>query len=41
MRKGIPSSRDATFKASKSKNGKGWNTNSDDFDAESKLAQFA
>eukprot|EP00253_Pinus_taeda_P021883 PITA_21883 len=40
MRKGIPSSKDATFKASKSKKGKGWNTSSDDSDVESELVQF-
>eukprot|EP00253_Pinus_taeda_P014082 PITA_14082 len=40
MRTGIPSSKDATFKTSKSKKGKEWNTNSDDSDVESELAQF-
>ena len=39
-RKGSPSYKDATFKASKAKKGKGWNTNSDDSDVESELAQF-
>lgn len=39
MRKGIPNSKEATFKASKStKKGKNWNTNSDDSDIESELA---
>lgn len=40
MRKGIPSSKDVAFKASKSKKGKGWNTSSDDSDVEYELAQF-
>eukprot|EP00253_Pinus_taeda_P025126 PITA_25126 len=40
MRKGCPSSKDATFKASKSKKGKEWNVNSDDSNAESELLQF-
>ena len=40
MRKGCPSSKDAAFKASKSKKGKERNVSSDDSDVESKLAQF-
>ena len=40
MRKEFPSSKDAAFKASKSKKGKEWNASSDDSDVESKLAQF-
>ena len=40
MRKGGPSSKDATFKASKSKKGKERNDCSDDSDVESELAQF-
>lgn len=40
MRKGIPSSKDAEFKASKSKKEKGWNTNSDVSDVESELVKF-
>jgi len=40
MRKGCPSSKDATFKASKSKKGKERNVNSDDSNVESELAQF-
>ena len=40
MRKGGPSSKGATFKASKSKKGKERNDCSDDSDVESKLAQF-
>ena len=38
MRKGSPSSKDAAPEASKSKKGKEWNNNNDDFDVESKLA---
>lgn len=40
MRRGIPSSRDVAFKASKWKNGKGRNTSSDDSNVESELVQF-
>eukprot|EP00253_Pinus_taeda_P017654 PITA_17654 len=40
MKKGGPSSKDATFKASKSKKGKERNDCSDESDVESKLAQF-
>ena len=40
MRKESPSSKDAAFKASKSKEGKEWNTSSDDSDVESEWAQF-
>lgn len=40
MRKGIPISKGVAFNASKSKKGKEWNTNSDDSDVESELAQF-
>eukprot|EP00253_Pinus_taeda_P016192 PITA_16192 len=40
MRKGGPSSKDASFKASKSKKGKERNDCSDESDVESKLAQF-
>jgi hypothetical protein len=40
MRKGGPSSKDAAFKASKSKKGKERNDCSDESDVESELAQF-
>eukprot|EP00253_Pinus_taeda_P001430 PITA_01430 len=40
MRKGGPRSKDATFKASKSKKGKERNVSSDESDVESELAQF-
>jgi len=40
MRKGCPSSKGAAFKASKSKKGKEWNTNSDNSNVESELVQF-
>ena len=40
MRKGCPSSKDATFKASKSKKGKERNDCSDDSNVESELEQF-
>jgi len=40
MRKGGPSSKDATFKALKSKKGKGRNEYSDESNVESELAQF-
>jgi len=39
MRKGIPNSKEAALKASKSKKkGKNWNTSSDDSDTKSELA---
>lgn len=40
MRKRCPSSKDVAFKASKTKKGNEWNTNSDDSDVESELAPF-
>ena len=40
MRKGFPSSKDAAFKASKSKKGKERNVNSDDSDVEFEFSQF-
>ena len=41
MRKGSPNFKEAAFKASRStKEGKGWNYNSDESDAKTELAQF-
>ena len=41
MRKGIPNLKEAAFEASKStKEGKGWNYNSDESDTKNELAQF-